>query len=260
MAKGSDSGFFVNLGFIDRFGVFLLYVSEIVRQAFRPPVRGRIVFQQLEFIGNQSIQIILLTSFCTGAVFGLQIGGIFQVFQAGGLMGGATGLALATELAPLVTGFLLTGRAGSAMTAELATMVVNEQVDAMEAMGVNPIHYLVVPRVVASALIMPLLCGVFMFVGVVGAFASGVLIFDIDQGVFMEKLVDLVSIDDVLFGLRKMFFFSLIIATVSCWFGLRATGGAKGVGTATTTAVVHTLLSILVMDFAISYLQLRWFS
>ena len=123
---------------IDKFGAFVIFMKDAVVEALKPPFRWRQLLQQLEFIGNGSLNIILLTGFFTGAVFGLQIGGIFKVFNAEGLTGGATGIALATELAPLITGFLLTGRAGSAMTAEISTMVVNEQVDALEAMGVSP--------------------------------------------------------------------------------------------------------------------------
>ena len=137
-------------------GAFLFFLRQVGRQAFRGPFRFREIVFQLESIGNQSLPIILLTGLCTGAVFSLQIGGIFQVFGAESLTGGATGIALATELAPLVTGFLLIGRVGAAMTAEISTMVVQEQVLALESMAVDPIHYLVVPRVWASMIMMPL--------------------------------------------------------------------------------------------------------
>ena len=245
-------------GFIDNIGVMVFYVRDVIVQAFRRPFRIGLIFKQIDFIGFESLSIILLTGFFTGAVFSLQIGGIFVIFKAEGMMGGATGLALATELAPLVTGFLITGRAGSAMTAEIATMKVNEQVDAMEAMAVHPIHYLVVPRVIASVIIMPFLCGIFMFVGTVGAYVTGVVLFNVDPGVFFEKLVELVGPEDVISGLRKMLFFSAIISAVSCWYGLKASGGAKGVGIATTDSVVRTLLGLLITDFVISYIQIRW--
>ncbi|MFK7872564.1 MAG: MlaE family ABC transporter permease [Oligoflexales bacterium] len=240
-------------------GRFVSYISNIGKQVIKPPFRWREILQQLEFVGHQSLNIILLTAFFTGAVFALQIGGIFSIFRAEGMMGGATGKALATELAPLVTGFLMTGRVGSAMTSELATMKVNEQIDAMEAMGVDPIHYLVVPRVLACLLMIPFLCGVFMFLGVVGAWATGTLLFHVDQGVFMEKLKTLVHVSDVWLGLRKSVCFAVLIGAVACRFGLNASGGAKGVGLATTTGVVNTLLMILCTDFLISYIQVRWF-
>ena len=243
---------------VEDIGKFVSYLGEIFRQSVSTPFRWRELVTQLEFVGHQSLNIILLTAFFTGAVFALQIGGIFAIFRAEGMMGGATGKALATELAPLVTGFLITGRVGSAMTSELATMKVNEQIDAMEAMGVDPIDYLVVPRVLACVLMIPLLCGIFMFLGVVGAWATGTLLFNVDQGVFMEKLRDLVEIPDVWLGLRKSFFFAFIIGAVACRYGLIATGGAKGVGIATTVGVANTLLMLLSADFFISYIQVRW--
>ncbi len=239
-------------------GSFLIFLFDVIKQAFHRPFRVQLVFQQLEFIGNQSLNIILLTGFFTGAVFGLQIGGIFEIFQAEGLMGGATGKALCRELAPLMTGFLLAGRAGSAMTAEIATMRVNEQVDAMEAMAVDPVNYLVVPRMIASVAMLPFLCSVFIFIGVLGAFFSGIVIFDVDQGVFVEKIIWLVQPSDIWAGLEKTVVFAVIIASIACRYGLNASGGAKGVGVATTDSVVATLLTILASDFTITYFQTAW--
>ena len=243
-----------------RTGDFFLFLKEVLRQMFRRPFRGQEIIRHIEFVGNRSLNIILLTGFATGAVFGLQIGGIFAIFSAEGIIGGATGIALATELAPLVTGFLLAGRAGSAMTAEIATMVVSEQVDALEAMGVSPVHYLVVPRVLGSMFIMPFLCGIFMFIGVIGVWVIGKILFNVDEGIFLDKLVSMVGIQDLMKGLRKMFFFSFIISSISCRYGLQASKGAEGVGLATTNAVVHTLLMILIIDFIITWSEVRWLS
>jgi len=242
---------------ISELGSFGLYLTEIVRQAAKRPVRWDLIFQHLEFVGNQSLNIILLTGFFTGAVFALQIGGIFQIFRAESIMGAATGKALTREMAPLMTAFLLTGRAGSAMTAEIATMKVNEQVDAMEAMAVDPINYLVVPRVLASMFIMPLLCGIFIFIGTIGAFVTGVAVFDVDVGIFIDRIKWMVEPRDIFNGLEKAFFFSLIIAAMACRYGLNASGGAKGVGRATTMSVVMTLLVVLISDVIITYVQLR---
>lgn len=242
---------------ISDLGAFGVYLAEIVKQACKPPIRWELIFQQLEFVGNQSLNIILLTGFFTGAVFALQIGGIFQIFRAESIMGAATGKALTREMAPLMTAFLLTGRAGSAMTAEISTMKVNEQVDAMEAMAVDPINYLVVPRVIASMIIIPLLCGIFIFVGTIGAFVTGVAVFDVDVGIFIDRIKWMVEPRDIFNGLQKAFFFSIIIASMACRYGLRASGGAKGVGRATTMSVVMTLLVVLLCDVFITYVQLR---
>jgi phospholipid/cholesterol/gamma-HCH transport system permease protein len=236
---------------------YFVYLIDIGKQAYKRPMRWDLIFQHLEFIGNQSLNIIMLTGFFTGAVFALQIGGIFQIFRAESIMGAATGKALTREMAPLMTAFLLTGRAGSAMTAEIATMKVNEQVDAMEAMAVDPIDYLVVPRVIAALIMIPLLCGVFIFVGTFGAFIMGVAVFDVDVGIFIDRIKWLVEPRDIMNGLEKAFIFSIIIGTMACRYGLQASGGAKGVGRATTMSVVMTLLTILLCDVVITYVQLR---
>ena len=120
-------------------GTFLIFLQQALVEVCRRPLRLDRIFIQLEFIGNKSLPIILITGFFVGAVFGLQVGSIFNIFSAESLTGSATGLALTRELAPLITAFLIAGRVGSAITAELAAMKVNEQIDAMEAMGVNPL-------------------------------------------------------------------------------------------------------------------------
>lgn len=244
------------LKFVRLLGMMCLYFKHIVLLSLTPPLRTHLLFQQLYFIGNQSLNIIILTGFFTGGVFGLQLGVVFDLFSSEGLLGGATGKALTRELAPLMTGFLLAGRAGSAMTAEIATMKVNEQVDAMEAMGIDPTHYLMVPRFLASIFVMPLLCGIFIMTGVFGCWAVGVLLYNVDQGFFWEKLIWLVEPNDIWAGLFKAFVFAIIIALVSCRYGIKASGGAKGVGQATTISVVHQLLLILLSDVLITYLQI----
>lgn len=237
---------------------FFKFLKEVLQWTFRKPFRRSLLFQQLEFVGNQSLNIILISGLAVGAVFGLQIGAVFQVFRAESLMGAATAKALCQELAPLVTAILLTGRAGSAMTAEIATMKVNEQVDAMEAMAVDPISYLVVPRFLAALAIIPMLCAVFIFIGVIGAYIAGVFIFNVDQGLFVEKMTSFVGSKDIWRGLSKSLVFSGIMATIACKYGLNAKGGAKGVGIATTNSVVVTLLAILFVDVIITYYQIVW--
>ena len=154
-------------------GRFTLLLRELFFWLFRPPLRIQLIFRQFEFVGNKSLSIVTLSSLFTGAVLGLQIGKIFGIFRAEGLMGAATGKALALELAPVMCGFIVTSRAGAAMAAEIATMRVNEQLDAMEAMGVSPVSYLIVPRVIASTLMMPLLSVIFLALGLVGCYILG---------------------------------------------------------------------------------------
>ena len=238
-------------------GRFTLLLREIFFWVIRPPFRVQLLFRQFEFVGNKSLSIVTLSSLFTGAVLGLQIGKIFGIFRAEGLMGAATGKAMALELAPVMCGFIVTGRAGAAMAAEIATMRVNEQLDAMEAMGVSPVSYLIVPRVIASTLMMPLLTAIFLSLGLVGCYILGLIMFRIDTSVFIANLKWLVWVSDVQKGMIKSLVFGFIIATIACYKGFYARGGAKGVGDATTQAVVSSLLTILIVDFFISLVQMR---
>ena len=171
------------------------------------------------------------------------------------MMGGATGKALARELAPLMVGFLLSGRAGSSITAEISSMKVNEQIDAIESMGVDPVQYLVVPRAIAGVLMTPLLCGLFNLIGMIGASLVGIYMYDVDLGLYQEKLIWLVQSKDLIAGLEKSIVFGFIFTVVSCYKGLNASGGAKGVGVATTDSVVLSLLMILGCDVLITFFQ-----
>jgi phospholipid/cholesterol/gamma-HCH transport system permease protein len=238
-------------------GKFTLLLREVLFWLMRPPFRIQLIFKQFEFVGNKSLSIVTLSSLFTGAVLGLQIGKIFGIFKAEGLMGAATGKALALELAPVMCGFIVTGRAGAAMAAEIATMRVNEQLDAMEAMGVSPISYLIVPRVVASTLMLPLLTAIFLALGILGCYILGLIMFRVDTSVFIAQLQWLVWVSDIQKGMTKSLCFGFILSTIACYKGFYARGGAKGVGEATTQAVVTSLLSILIFDFFISLVQMR---
>lgn len=244
-------------GFILGLGRYALLIRQVAIWTFRPPLRLRLVFKQLEFVGNKSIPIIVLSSLFTGAVLGLQIGKIFQIFRAEGMLGAATGKSLALELGPVMCGFIVTGRAGAAMAAEIGTMRVNEQLDAMEAMGVDPVSYLIVPRAIASVIMLPIVTAMFDVLGVVGAYIVGKTMFQVDTQVFMEKLQWLVNFSDIWKGLIKAACFGFIFSTIACYKGYYAKGGAKGVGEATTQAVVAGLLMILISDFFISLIQAR---
>ncbi len=245
----------VLLATVEDFGKLLIFSFEVLRKVGKRPFRRTDIFKQLEFIGNHSFGVILLTGFFVGLVFGLQVGGIFKIFKTEAMMGGATGKALARELAPLMTGFLLAGRAGSSITAEISSMKVNEQIDAIECMGVDPVQYLVVPRAIAGILMTPLLCGLFNLIGMIGASLVGIYMYDVDLGLYQEKLVWLVQSKDIIAGLEKSVVFGFIFTVVSCYKGLNASGGAKGVGVATTDSVVLSLLMILGCDVLITFFQ-----
>ena len=221
-----------------------------------PKVDIKLVLQQMEFVGVQSFWIVNLAAIMVGAVFGIQFGKIFKMFGVESLIGAAASFSLSKELAPVIGAFLVTGRSGSAMAAEIANMRVNDQIDSMRVMAVNPYAYLCAPRILASMMMMPLLAGFFMLTGVLSAYIVGSLLFDIDTGVFIEKIQWISRPAHVFQGLQKAAIFGAVFSTLGCYKGFHASGGAKGVGQATTEAVILSLVTILISDFFISYLQL----
>lgn len=241
--------------FLREVGVFTLFILATFRAMIRGPIRRSLMWQQMEFVGNKSLTIILISSFFIGAAVSLQIGTIFTLFGAQGVVGAANAKATVRELSPLITGFLLAGRVGASMTAEIATMKVNEQLDAMDAMGIDPVSYLVVPRLLASVLMLPLLVLIFNVVSQVASFIISTLVFNIDQGLFFTKMVEITDLGDVFMGIQKSVVFGAVISLVACRFGLQAKGGAKGVGSSTTNSVINILIILLLIDFFMTYLQ-----
>lgn len=243
------------IGPVTTVGAYAIFLGNALRRIVHPPVNTRLLLQQMEFVGNRSFSIIVLAAIMVGGIFGFQLGEIFRIFGAESMIGAAAGFALSRELAPLVGAFLVTGRAGSAMAAELASMRVNEQIDAMRVMAVNPYHYLVAPRVLASMLMMPILVMFFVMAGVLSSFLVGVMFYGIDIADFINKIQWIVGGDDLWAGAQKAIAFGLIFSSVGCFQGFFASGGAKGVGRATTRAVVISYVAILVCDYIITYLQ-----
>ncbi len=236
-------------------GAIMNFLGNTLLRSFRPAMSIGLFLKQCEFVGNQSIGVMILSGMMIGAVFGLQFGEMFRVFGAEGMIGAAAGYALSKELAPVVGSFLVTARAGSSMAAEIATMRVNEQIDAMRVMAVNPYNYLVAPRIWASVVMMPLLTMIFIISGVFCSFVIGVAIYDVDLAVFFDKIQWIVKPRHLWEGGQKAMIFGLILSVIGCFKGFNASGGAKGVGRATTEAVVMSLVTILVVDFFISYLN-----
>ncbi len=234
-------------------GALIKFIGNTILRTVRPRMSIRLFMRQCEFVGNQSIGVMILSGMMIGAVFGLQFGEMFRIFGAEGMIGAAAGYALSKELAPVVGSFLVTARAGSSMAAEIATMRVNEQIDAMRVMAVNPYNYLVAPRVWASVAMMPLLTMIFILSGVFCSYLIGVVIYDVDLAVFFDKIQWIVKPRHLWEGAEKAMVFGLIFSAVGCFKGFFASGGAKGVGRATTEAVVISLVTILVVDFFISY-------
>ena len=230
----------------------LFFAVETVQWALRPPFRPELVLAQMAAIGVGSTFIVATTGFFTGMVFALQVTYAMSQFGAEGYVGGSTALALARELAPVLTSFMVIGRSGSAISTELGTMRVTEQIDAMETMAVNPVQYLAVPRFLASLLMFPALTMLFDSVGYLGAYLMGIFVSDIPPGPFIEHTRTMVEPQDVIHGLYKSIIFGGVVAVITCYRGYRATGGAKGVGEGTTRAVVMSSIAILVFDYALT--------
>ena len=218
----------------------------------RRPFRWRNFFHQLEFIGVKSLFIVILTGLFTGMVLALQA--YYGLLKFGGesMLGAGVALSMTRELGPVLTSLMVAARAGSAMAAELGTMKVTEQVDALLAMAVHPIHYLALPRLLGGVIMVPLLTVVSVFVGIVGGYFVGVVLLGVNPGTYMQKMLEVVTADDLYNGLFKSVVFGLLLAVISCYQGLQASGGAEGVGLVTTRAVVYSAIAILIFDYILT--------
>lgn len=218
----------------------------------RPPYRLRLLFGAMDFVGVQSLFIVGLTGLFIGMVFGIQLVDGFRDFGAENQTGAVVGMALARELSPVFTALMVSSRAGSAMSTELGSMRVSDQIDALLTMAVNPVQYLVVPRVLAGLVMVPVLTMVFNMVGIFGAWLVCVKLLDLDHGIFVDKVRWFVDVADLRQGLIKAAVFGLTVALIACRHGFYAKGGAAGVGQATTNAVVQSAVSILALDYVIT--------
>jgi phospholipid/cholesterol/gamma-HCH transport system permease protein len=240
---------------LEDFGRMILFAVEMVAWAVRPPFRPELVLAQMAFIGVGSAFIVGVTGTFAGMVFALQMNFALKQFAAEGFSGGAVAFSLARELAPVFTALMVTARAGSAIATELGTMRVTEQIDAMESMAVNPIQYLVVPRVIAALLMFPVLTMLFNGLGYAGGFVMGVYVARIPVGPYLVHTQEFMDVDDILHGLIKAVVFGFIVAVVTTWRGYAASGGAKGVGEGTTRGVVASSIFVLLADYAITFLS-----
>jgi phospholipid/cholesterol/gamma-HCH transport system permease protein len=240
---------------LEDFGQMILFAGETFAWAFRPPFRPNLVLAQMAFVGVGSAFIVGVTGTFSGMVLALQMNVALRQFAAEGFVGGSVGFSLARELAPVFTALMIIGRSGSAIASELGTMRVTEQMDAMESMAVSPIQYLVLPRVIASILMFPLLTMLFNVLGYGGAFLMGVFVARIPIAPFIAHTQEFVDDGDVLHGLLKAVIFGLIVSIITTWRGYAASGGSRGVGEGTTRAVVASSIAILLADYAITFIS-----
>lgn len=230
-------------------GDFTNYTMKTLFWTFKPPYRFKLLFDQMYFIGNKSIFIIFLTSIFTGAVFAFQIYVGMKVINADSFIGPIVTIALAKELAPVLSGLVVAGRCGAAMAAQIGTMKVTEQIDALEVMGINSYQYLAVPRITGATLSLPLLSSVFLLIGYIGAWLIGTKVLQIDETIFTSKISDFMDLGMVAEGVIKATVFGYLIGIIGTYQGFNVTGGAEGVGKGTNMAVVWGMITVLVVDF-----------
>ena len=241
--------------FFEEMGRITLFFLETLVLTFKPPYRVGLLVKAMEFVGVGSLFIILLTGAFSGAVMALQFIYALEMIEGETMVGGSVALSLSRELSPVLAALMVTGRAGSAMATELGTMRVTEQIDAMETMAVNPIQYLVVPRLWASAIMLPILAVIFTLVGMAGCHLVSVEWMGVDYGLYMKTTRDWMDPWDLWIGNIKAFVFGLTFAVISCYKGFHAEGGARGVGRATTSAVVISSVMIFVLDYILTALM-----
>ncbi len=253
------------MSFVERLGREIVLTVEALGRIFlllldafgwllRPPLRLGVIVRQMEFVGVQSLFVVILTGTFTGAVLALQSYHAFRLFTAESLLGVAVGLSMTRELGPVLTSLMVTARAASAMAAELGTMRITEQIDALATMAVSPVNYLVTPRIVAGILMVPLLTVVCDVVGIAGGYAVGVGLLGVPGGTYLGRMWEAVDMEDVTQGLIKSVVFGLLLTLIGCYKGFYTTGGAEGVGRATTQAVVLASISILVSNYFLTAL------
>jgi phospholipid/cholesterol/gamma-HCH transport system permease protein len=241
---------------VSSLGEYGLLVSEATRVVFRHGFRMHEVSRQIVVIGIHSIPIVLLTALFTGMVLALQTAYGLERFGAKNYVGNIAGLGFVRELGPVLTAIVVCGRVGAGIAAEIASMVVTEQVDAMRALGANPIQKLVVPRVVAAVIVTPLLVVLANVTGIYGGLVVAVYELDIGAHLYYRGLLYTLVIRDVVDGLLKSMAFGFLVVTIACYKGLNARGGTEGVGITTTSAVVTGCMVIFVADFFLTKLLL----
>lgn len=233
-------------------GKMMLFLSAAAASAVLPPYRVRRIVGQVHFIGVKSLSVIVLTAAFTGMVLSLQGYYTLRKFGSEGLLGAAVALSLIRELGPVLSALMVTGRAGSALTAEIGIMRIGDQIDSLESMGIDPVQFLVSPRLLGALLSVPLLTAIFDVVGIAGGYLVGVKLLGVNAGDFFGQMEASVELRDVTNGLIKSVAFGLVIAWVCTFKGYFTGRGAEGVSQATTSAVVLSSVLILVGDYVLT--------
>jgi phospholipid/cholesterol/gamma-HCH transport system permease protein len=235
-------------------GAVAILLRDTTRRFFSRPFEGEQIMAQLHHLGVRSLSITTITAVFTGMVLALETSYTLAVYGAKMLIGKAVALAMVQELGPVLTGLVVAGRVGAGITAELGTMAVTEQVDAVRALGADPVKKLVMPKVAAVLIMVPALTILADFVGIIGGMVIAIWELGQTSAFYLHQVVTTLGFRDVFTGTGKTPFFALIIGLVACYNGLRATGGADGVGRATTRTVVTASILILISNFFLTKL------
>jgi phospholipid/cholesterol/gamma-HCH transport system permease protein len=244
----------LTLGICEEVGRMATLFYKTILWIFRPPLGLRNLSQQMLEIGNRSMPVVTITATSTGMVFALQTYYALEQFQAEVMVGQALALALTRELAPVLAGLMVAGRTGAAIAAELGTMAVTEQIDALNTLAVNPVKFLIVPRVIAGLIMLPILTIYADAIGLAGGYVIGVKMLDLNGSAFLESIYNALKLTDITSGLYKSAAFGVIITFIGCYQGFYTMGGAEGVGKATTRSVVLSCMMILVVNFFLTKL------
>jgi phospholipid/cholesterol/gamma-HCH transport system permease protein len=241
-----------SIRFAEEAGRIMILFSKTLSWTFRPPLQGREIIKQMQEVGVRSFPVVIITAAFTGMVLALQSHTGFKRFGAETMVGTVVALSVTRELGPVLTGLMVSGRVGSAMAAELGTMRVTEQIDALYTLATNPIKYLIVPRFLAALIMLPVLVIFADVIGILGGYLVSVQILGANPAIYIRRTWNYLEFSDLYSGLLKAVVFGMIIATISCYQGFSAEGGAEGVGRATTKAVVVSSLTILISNYFIT--------
>ena len=225
-----------------------------IRCSVTPPFYRYDMVEQFDAIGLGSLTVVLLTGFFTGAVLALNTGITLDQFGARDFVGRLISASMVKELGPVLTGLMLAGRVGSGIAAELGSMMVTDQINALRALGTDPVRKLVVPRLLAGFFMTPVLTVIANAVGIVGGWIIAVSQLRVASSLYWTSIIEGLYIQDAWMGLIKPFFLGVVIVTIGCHVGLRTTGGTQGVGRSTTNAVVASSVAVIAVDFFITRL------
>ena len=242
---------------LERVASAFFLLGQVIVHMLKGKINRQNTLEQMSIVGPDSLGIALITAAFVGAVFTIQVAREFLNFGAVQAIGGVLALALSRELAPVLTAVVIAARVGSAFAAEIGTMKVTEQIDALYILKSDPIDYLVIPRLIACCLMLPILTIISLVMGTIGGIFVANAIYNISQTTFIESIQSFVQVWDLVSATIKAVIFGALIAIIGCNWGLTTTGGAKGVGQSTTTAVVMALIAIFITNFFLSWLMFQ---